>query len=127
MGVISHRVGTGREATEFIRRRPVHIAVVDLGLPLEFADSAAANLQHDQEGGPRLLEILSRLSQPPPTVVVKRSRTHRDDCREIAAALRAGAFAVVDRPRDATDVEMMLEVLRRCLSRFYGGQWPQVT
>jgi hypothetical protein len=55
---------------------------------------------------------------------VKRGRTHRDDCREITAALRMGAFAVVDRPRDAHDLEMMLEVLRRCLTRHYQGRWP---
>jgi len=77
-----------------------------------------------EEGGPRLLEILRRQPQPPPTVVVKSSRTHRDDCREISAALRAGAFAVVDRPRDVMDLEVMLEVMRRCLGRFYQGRWP---
>ncbi|HRQ72173.1 MAG TPA: hypothetical protein PLU35_04005, partial [Phycisphaerales bacterium] len=77
-----------------------------------------------EEGGPRLLEILRRLDQPPPTVVVKRARSHRDDCREIAAALRAGAFAVIDRPHGPNDLEVMLEVLRRCLLRFYRGRWP---
>lgn len=117
MGVRAIRAGTGREATDFIRTHPVHIAVVDLGLPLDVANPA-------EEGGRQLLELLRRLDQPPPTVVVKRRRTHRDDTREIHAALRAGAFAVVDRPADPRGMETMLEVLRRALCRYYANRWP---
>lgn len=124
MGVVSLRAGTGREASEVIRRNPIHIAIVDLGLPLESKAAGSVAASDAEEGGPRLLEILRRQPQPPPTVVVKSSRTHRDDCREISAALRAGAFAVVDRPRDVMDLEVMLEVMRRCLGRFYQGRWP---
>ena len=47
-----------------------------------------------------------------------------DDARELTAALRAGAFAVVDRPRTARDLETLLEVLRRCVTRHYKDQWP---
>jgi hypothetical protein len=118
MGIWSLKAGTGREASDVIKSNRIHIAVVDLGLPLDQADSAA------DEAGPRLLELLARLAEPPPTVVVKRSRSHRDDSREIAAALRAGAFAVVDRPSCARDLEVVLEVLRRCMGRFYKGRWP---
>lgn len=120
MGIQSLRATTGRQASEVIRQAPIHIAVVDLGLPLDETPAGTGR----EEGGPRLLELLSRLSEPPPTVVVKRSRTHRDDSREIAAALRAGAFAVIDRPRDSRDLELLLEVLRRCLCRYYKGRWP---
>ncbi|MGD9789430.1 MAG: hypothetical protein AB7Q00_05860 [Phycisphaerales bacterium] len=121
IGVSSFRAGTGRQASEVIRSVPIHIAVVDLGLPLE---ESGARSDDVAEGGTRLLELLSRLPEPPPTVVVKRSRTHRDDLREISAALRAGAFAVVDRPRGTGDLNLMLEVMRRCLTRFYQGRWP---
>ena len=121
MGVFSLRAQTGAQATEVIRRTAqIHIAVVDLGLPL---DSNGAS----EEAGPKLLEILARLDQPPPTVVVKRSRGHRDDGREIAAALRAGAFAVIDRPHDMGGLEILLEVLRRCLRRHYQDRWPGLT
>ncbi|MBL8759945.1 MAG: hypothetical protein JNL50_01450 [Phycisphaerae bacterium] len=121
MGVIAHRAQTGGEAKRVIESTPIHIAVVDLGLPLDGQSSP------EHEGGPRLLELLGRLASPPPTVVVKRSRSLRDDAREIGAALRAGAFAVVERPRSITDLEVMLEVLRRCLHRHYHGRWPGST
>lgn len=123
MGIQSVRARSGRQAAEVIKSTPIHIAIVDLGLPL---DDARAPDEMDSEGGPRLLEILSRLAEPPPTVVVKPARTHRDDCRNLSAALRLGAFAVLDRPRGDTDFELMLEVLRRCLTRFYNGRWPGV-
>jgi DNA-binding NarL/FixJ family response regulator len=148
MAVVSHRACCGLEATRVIASVPIHIAVVDLGLPLRAPDAAART--HDaasgaasgaadapaasaspapspiasEEGGIRLLEVLARQAEPPPTVVVKRGLTHRDDSRELAAALRAGAFAVIDRPRDAADLESMLDVLRRCLLRYYRGRWP---
>ncbi len=120
LGVRSLHAGTGREASRLIDQNPIHIAVVDLGLPFdEVPESAGAT-----EAGPRLLEMLGRLEQPPPTVVVKRRRSQREDCREINAALRAGAFAVIDRPYTQSDLEGLLEVLRRCLGRYYQGRWP---
>jgi len=118
MGVASHLARSGREANRLIRSTPIHIAIVDLGLPLDEASAAEA------EGGVQLLSFLARLGTTPPTVVVKRGRTQRDDRREIAAALRAGAFAVVNRPRESRDVELVLEVLRRLISRHYAGRWP---
>jgi CheY-like chemotaxis protein len=116
MGVTALRAGSGDEAKRVIQANPVHIAVVDLGLPIA--------CDCTEEAGPKLLEILRRLDAPPPTVVVKSARSQRDDARQIAAALKAGAFAVVDRPRSPDDLEVMLEVLRRCLTRFYRGLWP---
>lgn len=123
MGVTSYQAATGKDASRVLQTTPIHIAVVDLGLPLDGCPQTTPN--HDEEGGTRLLELLSRLHQPPPTIVVKRGRTHRDDGREIAAALRLGAFAVVDRPREVTDLNLMLDVLRRAMTRFYQGRWPE--
>lgn len=126
MGVQSLQAGSGREAGELIERHPIHLAVVDLDLPLDAPAAPGGEGSSVARGGARLLEILRRLSQPPPTVVVKHRRTHRDDAREMAAALRAGAFAVIDRPREPRDLEVMLEVMRRCLARHYKGRWPGV-
>lgn len=123
LGVHAIRAASGRQASQVIQANPIHIAVVDLGLPLDNIESS----EIVDEGGVRTLELLSRLTQPPPTVVVKRSRSHRDDAREMAAALRCGAFAVIDRPRDAFGIERMLEVLRRALVKFYQGRWPRAT
>lgn len=122
MGVHAVRASTGREASDVIRRTPIHAAVVDLGLPLEgeaVEDEAAI-----PEGGVRLLELLRRLETAPPVVVVKAMRTARDDRRVMAAALRAGAFAVVDRPHSTRDMETLLETLRRLLTKHYAGRWP---
>jgi len=106
-----------------IQSSPVHIAVVDLGLPLDGRPSGGAGA--GPAGGVRLLELLRRLDAPPPTVVVKRPTSARDDERLIACALRAGAFAVIERPRDSRGLELMLDVLRRVLQRHYENRWPQ--
>lgn len=126
MGIQSHRATTGAEASRVIRATPIHIAVVDLGLPLD-SGGAGAEAPELGEGGPRLLELLARLDQPPPVVAVKRCRTSRDDRRDLCEALRLGAFAVIDRPRELSDLNTVLEVLRRVLQRHYQGRWPDPT
>jgi hypothetical protein len=151
MGIASVRANCGREATDVLRRSVVHVAVVDLGLPMErgtrptghsspadvrgnphargplAADGGAGGSSGGEpiaDGGSRLLELLARLEAPPPVVVIKRARTVRDEVREMSAALRLGAFAVVDRPRGDHDLDVVLDVLRRILARYYRGQWP---
>ncbi|MEX2218616.1 MAG: hypothetical protein WD749_07620 [Phycisphaerales bacterium] len=144
MGIRALRASSGREASQLIHVYPVHVAVVDLAIPLEAASGPAcqadslpptSDIRHPtsdirptirptEEAGIRILELLARLDSPPPILVIKRSRTHRDDSREIAAALRANAFAVLDRPRDTPDLERLLDTLRRCLDRHYRGRWP---
>lgn len=123
MGVRSLQAGSGREASRFIEHEPIHIAVVDLALPFDSMPQAGGQ---QMEAGPRLLDVLSRLKSPPPTVVVKRRKTVRDDQRELSASLRAGAFAVIDRPHTTGDLESLLDVLRRILHRHYAGRWPGV-
>lgn len=116
-GVHAWRAASGDEATRLIRTVPVHIAVVDLSLPLHTGSPASAI----EEGGPRILELLARLEQPPPTVVVKRRRTSREDARQLASALQAGVFAVLEQP---VHLETALEVMRRVLTRHYANRWP---
>ncbi|MFG0293942.1 MAG: hypothetical protein ACF8MJ_12425 [Phycisphaerales bacterium JB050] len=121
LGINTVRVGSGREATSVLQATPVHIAVVDLALPLNPAAPSFAEIE-EQEGGYRLLEILGRLSCPPPTLVVKRRKTRRDDARELAAALQARAFAVIERP---VRMDIVLEAMRRVLTRYHSGKWPE--
>jgi DNA-binding NtrC family response regulator len=124
MGILSHRARSGRQAQRVIQDTRIHIAVVDLALPLDEESYQHEPAPEFQEGGPRLLELISRLESRPPVIAVKRARGTRDDCRDLAAALRLGAFAVVDRPREQSDLEVILGVLRRILERHYQGRWP---
>jgi DNA-binding NtrC family response regulator len=115
MGIHSIRTNTGEGAAEVITHHPIHIAVVDVTIPLVPTAPLKA-------GGPRILQLLRRLEQPPPTVVIRPRRpVARESARELAAALREGAFAVLDRP---IHLEMMLEVMRRILCRHYADVWP---
>ncbi len=118
LGIHSLIAETANAAKQVIRSNPIHIAVVDLALPLDDTPGT------DEESGIRILELLARQPNHPPTVVIKRNRTARDDQREMNAALRAGAFAVVNRPHAQNELESLLQVLRRCLDRHYHSRWP---
>lgn len=132
MGIVALRVQSGRQAAEVIRTQPVHIAVIDLGLPLEerqpiapslgIADPVLAAFSQPETGGTRILQLLRRLQDPPPTVVIRRSadRAHANQ-RTLAEALREGAFAVLDAP---VQLEQILDVMRRILRRHYRDCWP---
>ncbi len=116
LGVRCVAARTACEADRVLRRDPVHIAVVDLAIPVD--DSA----EHAGPAGRRVLELLRRLEQPPPTVVVRpRQPSLRDHRRGLVDALEQGAFAVLDRP---FPLESMLSVLRSVLQRHYGDRWP---
>lgn len=118
MGVSAVRAQSARAAERVIKTFPIHIAIVDLTLPLDDdGDPALA-----EESGTRILDLLARLASPPPTVVIQAPRGQRDAARCMHTALRCGAFAVVD--RTAADLELMLGIMQRCLGRFYKGQWP---
>ena len=119
MGIKAHRAGSGQQASDLIESVTIHVALVDLGLPLECCEPAEA-----KEGGYRLLDILARLAHRPPTVAITSARTQRDEIRQLNAALKHGAFAVINRPRTNGDVETLLEVLRRCITKHYKGRWP---
>jgi len=130
MGVQSLRVRTARQAEQVIRTTAIHVAVVDLGLPMDFGASAPC-----EDAGPRVLEMLKRATAGAgggagdgggvPTVIVRSPRSQRDACREMTAALHFNAFAVVD--RRSADVEQMLKLLQRVLERHYQGRWPSAS
>ena len=113
IGIDCLRVGSAEEATSLLKLRPVHIAVIDLWIPLDRC--------LDEPGGERLLKILRRLDSPPPTVVVRpRPATVRGSARGLSSALREGAYTVMDGP---IKIEPMLEVLRRIVRRHYADHW----
>ena len=131
LGIHSITTSSGEEATEVIRTVRVHIAVVDLSIPLHkpSAPSPSASSPNSDasrlgmtEAGSRVLQLLRRLEAPPPTVVVRPPPTAaRESARTLTEALREGAFAVLDRP---VPLEAMLEVLRRIVRRHYADAWP---
>lgn len=121
MGVRARRAACGREAATVLEKTPIHAAVVDLTLPLEVGRQQTGGQMRINEAGARLLDLLSRLPNSPPIIVVREARSSREAARDLNNALRHGVFAVVDRP---VNLEIMLEVLRRLLHRHYFDQWP---
>ncbi|MFO0783043.1 MAG: hypothetical protein U0636_05115 [Phycisphaerales bacterium] len=113
-GVAVLQARSGMEATQLIRTHAVHIAVVDLSLPLDSSTLGA------EPAGTRVIQLLRRLEQPPPMVVVRPPQpTRRDSTRTLMEALMDGAFAVVDRP---CHPETMLRVLHRIVERHYANR-----
>ena len=119
LGIRSILAESGEEAADIISAVPIHIAVVDITIPLHRGDHTAP------AGGRRILQLLRRLNAPPPTVVVRPAQpAARESARGLAHALDEGAFAVLDQP---VNLETMLEVMRRVLRRYYSDLWPETS
>ena len=120
-GIQCLRAQTGDEVSDVVRRAEVHIAVIDLSIPMHrrpLADQHARTIQ----AGPRVLQLLRRLDHPPPTIIVRpRQVDPSESNRILAEALRDGAFTVLD---DPVPIESMLQALERCVRRYYRDHWP---
>ena len=113
LGIDCERAETANEVTSLLQQKPVHIAVVDLRIPVDRTVPEPA--------GDRVLQLLRRLDAPPPTVVVRpRQATQRDAMRGLTSALREGAWTVMDGP---VHVEPLLRVLRRIVRKHYADHW----
>ncbi len=122
MGIASIRVETGEEAEHVIRTTSIHIAFVDMAIPLRRGAGPTPDAVCETPGGSRVIQLLRRLDQPPPLVILRSMQTQsRESTRGLCEALREGAFAVVDQP---VQLESILEVMRRILRRHYSGLWP---
>ena len=116
-GIRTLTAKNGEEAVRMIEKSAIHIAIVDLGIPL--VDRAA----NQRPGGERVLQILRRLQPQPPTIVIRpRQASARENARSLARSLHEGAFTVVDRP---AVLETLLDALHRALRRHYADRWPQ--
>src|SRR5689334_2047458 len=71
MGIYTLRASSGEEAADVIRTVRVHIAVVDLTVPMQRACRETEMPAASSEGGSRILQLLRRMDQPPPVVVVR--------------------------------------------------------
>ena len=116
MGIRSLTANSGEEATNVIENNVIHIALVDLSLPLRTGCPKGA------PAGERILQLLRRLDSPPPTIVLRpRQANHRASARSLARSMQEGAFTVVDRP---ARLETLLDALQRVLRRYYRNEWP---
>lgn len=114
-GVVAYVARNGREAIGLAEQFQFHAAVIDLGTPTE---PAARNIAETW-----LLELIARLPQRPPMVVLRGPAYNRAQAeRLLRDALRLGAFSVLDKP---VQIEQLLNVLRRLIDRHYHGQWPR--
>ncbi len=120
-GIQCLRAKTGDEVSDVVRRAAVHIAVIDLSIPMHERRGMEA-APRTVQAGPRVLQLLRRLDCPPPTIIVRpRQVDPAESNRILAEALRDGAFTVLD---DPVPVETMLQVLERCVRRYYRDHWP---
>ncbi|MBX3356350.1 MAG: response regulator transcription factor [Phycisphaeraceae bacterium] len=116
LGVRCVAARSASEADRVVRREPVHIAVVDLSIPIDDPPG-----RHEAAGG-RVIELLRRMQRPPAMVVVRpKSPSLREHRQGLMDALAWGAFAVVDRP---VPVEQLLHVLHAVVARRFGDRWP---
>ncbi len=121
-GVVSHVAKTTREAIDLAERIKLHAAVIDTATPLGPPQPASAARQGD--GGMWLLQLLHRLPDRPPVIVVRMPAfTPSQTERALREALRLGAFSVMDKP---VDVEQLLGVFRRLMDKRYHGTWPNI-
>jgi len=123
IGIRCYRAESGDEASEVIRREHVHIPVIDLSIPMHpVSPRARQSGARAVPAGPRVLQLLRRLEQPPPTIVVRpRQVDPSESARNLADALRDGAFTVLD---DPVPIESMLQALERVVRRHYRDHWP---
>ena len=116
-GIRSLTAKNGEEAVQMIENSDIHIAIVDLAIPLQ-KDSVDR-----RPGGERVLQLLRRLDPHPPTIVIRPKQTStRENTRSLARSLQEGAFTVVDRP---AMLETLLDALQRALRKHYAGRWPE--
>ena len=120
-GIHCLRAQSGDEVSDVVRRAEVHIAVIDLSIPMH-PRRPEAQPARTVQAGPRVLQLLRRLENPPPTIIVRpRQVDPAESNRILAEALREGAFTVLD---DPVPLESMLQALERCVRRYYRDHWP---
>ncbi len=114
------------EVSAFIRAAIVHIAVIDLTIPMyppnrsRDTDVSARSVA----GGARVLQLLRRLEQPPALILVRPPQADPvESARSLREALHEGVFSVVDDPSGPQGMERLLRTLRSCVDRHYAHHW----
>ncbi|MEQ9454770.1 MAG: hypothetical protein RLN76_09300 [Phycisphaeraceae bacterium] len=121
-GFAPFHANSGRDALDLANQHPFHAALIDLATPREPGKRPTGGAASPESGGLWLLEVLHRMPEPPPIVVVNNQRLDGPAFqRYVAAALQLGAFSVVNFP---IRIETLLGVIRRLVDRRYQGNWP---
>lgn len=121
-GVRTFVAKTGEEAVDLAGRQTIHAALIDVSTPRSSAPESLATFSGQEQDGIWLLELLRRMPDKPPIVVVNhRPFTQRQIQRFMNQAIKMDVFSVIDRP---DDIETLLGVIRRLVDRQYAGLWP---
>ena len=129
-GVQAYVARSGRQAIEIAHEYDIHAALIDLATPQQdprdaeakIGDAPSSSYVMKDAQGLWVLEVLRRLPKHPPIIVVNSRAIARNQAQRcLNQALRLGAFSVVNRP---SDIEDMLNVIRRLIDRQYEGAWP---
>ena len=119
-GVDAEVVHSGREVVDLAGTGDYHAAVIDLGLPVGLGEGCGGSRESDS--GLWVLELLQRLPERPPVVVLRGpAQSRRQAERLLGEALRLGAFTVMEKP---VKLDQVLNVFRRLVDRQYRGIWP---
>ncbi|MEM9414346.1 MAG: hypothetical protein AAGA29_02560 [Planctomycetota bacterium] len=124
MGIDALIASTGQQALDLIQNDPIHAAVIDLATPKSPADAGKPNADTTPGagGGLWLMQVIQRLPQKPPVVVVNsRSYSQRQVQRLLNQALELGAFSVINRP---VKLDALLNTFQRLVERAYNNTWP---
>ena len=114
------------EVSGFIRAVIVHIAVIDLTIPMSPPTQTPARegTSRTVAGGTRVLQLLRRLEQPPALILVRPPQADPvESARSLREALYEGVFSVVDDPSGPHGMERLLRTLRSCVDRHYAHHW----
>ncbi len=94
----------GREALELIEAKPIHVAVLDVRMPLM--------------GGLQVVKSMCDLRHHPPAILLADHLTHH----LLHEALGMHVFSVLSKP---VDLNVLLDSLARVMRRFYESRWPE--
>jgi DNA-binding NtrC family response regulator len=95
---------SGREALELIEANFIHVAVLDVRMPLM--------------GGLQVVKSMRDLQHHPPAILLADHLTHH----LLHEALGMHVFSVLSKP---VDLNVLLDSLARVLRRYYESRWPQ--